>query len=52
MILSELNYRSPKNMAEALKFYGEFRGEAVYLSGGTDLVPRMKLGLLKPQSRH
>jgi len=37
-------------MAEALKFYGEFRGEAVYLSGGTDLVPRMKLGLLKPKA--
>ncbi len=50
MIPSELNYRSPESVEEALDFYREFRGEAVYLSGGTDLVPRMKLGLSKPEA--
>jgi len=48
MISSKFEYRSPKDIEEAVRLYREFQGEAVYLSGGTDLVPRLKLGLEKP----
>lgn len=50
MIASKLEFKSPKDIEEAVRFYREFQGEAVYLSGGTDLVPRMKLGLEKPKA--
>ncbi|EFK11979.1 putative 4-hydroxybenzoyl-CoA reductase, beta subunit [delta proteobacterium NaphS2] len=50
MISSEFKYICPKSIEEALERFGEFQGEAVYLSGGTDLVPRMKLGLKKPRA--
>jgi len=49
MIASKFEFRSPKDVEEAVRLYREFEGEAVYLSGGTDLVPRMKLGLEKPK---
>jgi 4-hydroxybenzoyl-CoA reductase subunit beta len=50
MIASKFEFRSPKDVEEAVRLYREFQGEAVYLSGGTDLVPRMKLGLEKPKA--
>ncbi len=50
MITSKFEYRSPKNVEEAVRLYREFQGEAVYLSGGSDLVPRIKLGLEKPKA--
>lgn len=50
MIASKFAFRSPKDVEEALRLYREFHGEAVYLSGGTDLVPRMKLELEKPKA--
>jgi len=50
MIASKFAFRSPKDVEEAVRLYREFQGEAVYLSGGTDLVPRMKLGLEKPKA--
>ncbi|MBW1736210.1 MAG: FAD binding domain-containing protein [Deltaproteobacteria bacterium] len=50
MITSKFEFRSPKDVEEAVRLYREFQGEAVYLSGGTDLVPRMKLGLEKPKA--
>ncbi len=49
MIASKFEFKSPKDVEEAVRLYREFQGEAVYLSGGTDLVPRMKLGLEKPK---
>jgi len=49
MITSKFDFRNPKDIEEAVRLYREFQGEAVYLSGGTDLVPRMKLGLEKPK---
>jgi len=49
MIASKFEFRSPKDVEEAVRLYREFKGAAVYLSGGTDLVPRMKLGLEKPK---
>jgi len=50
MIASKFEFKSPKDVEEAVRLYREFQGEAVYLSGGTDLVPRMKLGLEKPKT--
>ena len=50
MIASKFEFRSPKDIEEAVRLYREFQGEAIYLSGGTDLVPRMKLGLEKPKA--
>ncbi len=50
MISSEFKYIGANSMEEALERFGEFQGKAVYLGGGTDLVPRMKLGLLKPKA--
>ena len=50
MIASKFEFKSPKDVEEATRLYREFQGEAVYLSGGTDLVPRMKLGLEKPRA--
>lgn len=50
MIASKFEFRSAKDVEEAVRLYREFKGEAVYLSGGTDLVPRIKLGLEKPKA--
>lgn len=49
MILPEFEYRKPKTIKKALQLYQANRGNAVvYLSGGTDLVPRIKQRLEKP----
>jgi 4-hydroxybenzoyl-CoA reductase subunit beta len=50
MTPTRFEYRSPKDVEEAVHLYEEFRGEAAYLSGGTDLIPRIKLGLDKPKA--
>jgi 4-hydroxybenzoyl-CoA reductase subunit beta len=50
MIVSKFEFKSPKHIEEAVRFYRAFEGKAVYLSGGTDLVPRVKLGLEKPKA--
>ncbi|MEJ2718595.1 MAG: FAD binding domain-containing protein [Deltaproteobacteria bacterium] len=50
MMPANFQYRNPKDVQEAIQFYREYQGEAVYLSGGTDLVPRVKLGLEKPKA--
>jgi len=50
MITSKFAFRTPEDIDEAVRFYQDFQGEAVYLSGGTDLVPRMKLGLERPKA--
>lgn len=48
MILSEFEYKKPKTIRKALQIYHTHMGNAVYLSGGTDLVPRIKQRLEKP----
>jgi 4-hydroxybenzoyl-CoA reductase subunit beta len=48
MILPEFEYKKPKTIKKALQLYQANGGNAVYLSGGTDLVPRMKQRLEKP----
>jgi 4-hydroxybenzoyl-CoA reductase subunit beta len=50
MIPTKFEYRSPHDIQEAVKLYREFEGDALYLSGGTDLLPRIKLGLEKPRA--
>ncbi len=50
MILRKFEYLRPASIKEALELYDKFEGGAVYLSGGTDLVPRMKLGLERPSA--
>lgn len=50
MILRKFEYLRPTNLEEALELYSKFEDRAIYLSGGTDLVPRMKLGLEKPEA--
>ena len=50
MITSKLKYLKAKDVNEAVTLYSDFEGEAVYLSGGSDLIPRMKLGLEKPKA--
>lgn len=48
MILPEFEYKKPKVIKKALQLFQANRGDAVYLSGGTDLVPRIKQRLEKP----
>ena len=50
MIPTKFAYRSPVNIQEAIQLFQEYNGEAVYLSGGTDIVPRIKLDLEKPKA--
>jgi len=48
MILPKFEYRKAHTVEEALALYNFYDGRAVYLAGGTDLVPRLKLRLQKP----
>jgi CO/xanthine dehydrogenase FAD-binding subunit len=48
MILPKFEYIRPKTIRKALQLYQAHEGDAVYLSGGTDLVPRMKQRLVRP----
>ncbi len=50
MIAAQFEFKSPQSIEEAVRLYRNFQGQAVYLSGGTDLVPRLKLGLEKPKA--
>ena len=50
MISTKSVFKNAKDVQEAIALFQEYQGEAVYLSGGTDLVPRMKLGLNKPKA--
>lgn len=49
MMLPGFMYRKAASIEEALALYKECGSEACYLSGGTDLVPRVKLRLTKPE---
>ncbi len=48
MILPRFMYRKAVSIDEALALYKQSGSDALYLSGGTDLVPRVKLRLAKP----
>lgn len=46
--LPSYRYYRPPTTAAALALMGEHAGNAMYVSGGTDLVPNMKHGLFEP----
>ncbi|MBN2124430.1 MAG: FAD binding domain-containing protein [Deltaproteobacteria bacterium] len=46
MILPKFEYKKAQSITGAIALYRDLKGEARYLAGGTDLVPRMKLRLL------
>jgi 4-hydroxybenzoyl-CoA reductase subunit beta len=49
MILPKFEYKKAKNVADAIALYKAQKGKAVYLAGGTDLVPLMKQKLSTPK---
>lgn len=49
MILPKFDYRKAKTIEEALELYSKNNGNALYLAGGTDLVPLLKLRLFQPR---
>lgn len=48
MILPQLEYKRAQSIAEAVDLYQHFQGRALYLAGGTDLIPLLKLRLFRP----
>lgn len=48
MILPRFEYKRARSITEAVDIYDYFRGRALYLAGGTDLVPLLKLRLVQP----
>ncbi len=48
MILPKLDYRRVRSVKEAFEVFEKYKGNAVYLAGGTDLIPRIKLRLKTP----
>ena len=49
MILPKFSYLEPKQIAEACSLLEEYGVEAKVLAGGTDLLVKMKQGLLNPK---
>ena len=49
MLLPGFDYLEPKNLEGALDLLADYREDAKLLAGGTDLLVRMKKGLLKPK---
>ena len=49
MRLPKFNYLGPKTLDEALDLLDTYKDDAKILAGGTDLLVRMKKGLLKPK---
>ncbi len=47
--MKESLFFAPGNLKEALKLLGDYKGKAVILAGGTDLVPRINTYSLKPE---
>ena len=53
MITVQFEYKKPESVAEAVAIQSEFQGDAVYLSGGTDLLPRSRRsGPKRPVARN
>jgi len=50
MLLPRFDYLEPENLEGALDFLATHREDAKLLAGGTDLLVRMKKGLLKPKA--
>ena len=50
MLLPRFDYLEPENLESALDLLSTYREDAKLLAGGTDLLVRMKKGLLKPKA--
>lgn len=48
MILPRFEYRKARTLEEAINLFLKSEGTGVFLAGGTDLIPRLKLRLLSP----
>jgi 4-hydroxybenzoyl-CoA reductase subunit beta len=48
-LLPEFEYKRPENLGEILSLLSQYGEEAALLAGGTDLIPRMKMGLIQPK---
>jgi carbon-monoxide dehydrogenase medium subunit len=48
MLVPEFQYLVPETVAEACAFLGQYGEKARVLAGGSDLIVKMKAGLLKP----
>jgi CO/xanthine dehydrogenase FAD-binding subunit len=46
--MPRLDYFEPKSIEDACRILSELDGKATILAGGTDLVPKMKSGALRP----
>lgn len=46
-LLPEFEYKRPESLEEFLHLLSDYKGGAVILAGGTDLMPRIKMGLKK-----
>ncbi len=46
--MNRFAYHEPKTVEEVCRLLSECEGEVRILAGGTDLIPRMKRGLMKP----
>ena len=47
--LPPFRYHRPTTVHEAISLMGEYTGSAMYVAGGTDLVPNMKHRLFEPE---
>lgn len=48
--MRDFDYFEPTTLADASRLLKRFKGEARVLAGGTDLVPRMQRGLVRPKA--
>ncbi len=46
-LLPEFEYKRPESLEEFLHLLSDYKGDAMILAGGTDLLPRIKMGLEK-----
>lgn len=50
MILPKFEYKKAKSVAEAITLYQSKKGKAVYLAGGTDIIPLIKQRISTPSA--
>ena len=50
--IQEFEYHAPKTVDEALKLLAEYGDTARIMAGGTDVIPKMKGGVLKPEHQN
>jgi 4-hydroxybenzoyl-CoA reductase subunit beta len=50
MILPKFEYKKAKSVAEAIALYQSKKGKAVYLAGGTDIIPLIKQRISTPSA--